>query len=145
MLFFSVFAIKICLLSLFMLTHFTWRVIWSIFITLPEIVFFPFYYSFKSGEQYLFKVGLFSEILRSIRDQKSIFLFFLLQVSCFYRISITITDTNRCVSNFDHLETNSWSDCFLTPMEQFCSYIMARTTNILWNDDDVRFVLDQHV
>jgi hypothetical protein len=28
--------------------------------------------------------------------------------------------------------------------EQFFSYIMARTNYFQWNDDDVRFVLDQH-
>ena len=28
--------------------------------------------------------------------------------------------------------------------ESFFSYIMARTSYILWNDGDVRFVLDQH-
>jgi hypothetical protein len=34
----------------------------------------------------------------------------------------------------------------LTPNEQFVSYIMEGTCTsyIQWNDDDVRFVLDQH-
>jgi hypothetical protein len=38
------------------------------------------------------------------------------------------------------------SDYCLTPNEQFFGYIMgmARTSYIQWNDDDVRFVLDQH-
>jgi hypothetical protein len=36
------------------------------------------------------------------------------------------------------------SDYCLTPNEQFFSYIMARTSYIQWNDDDARFVLDQH-
>jgi hypothetical protein len=27
---------------------------------------------------------------------------------------------------------------------QFSNYIMARTSNFKWNDDEVRFVLDQH-
>jgi len=31
------------------------------------------------------------------------------------------------------------------PDEQFVSYIMARTSYFQWNDDAVRFVLDQHV
>ena len=33
---------------------------------------------------------------------------------------------------------------FNAKWEQFFSYIMARTSYIQWNDDDVRFVLDQH-
>jgi hypothetical protein len=33
---------------------------------------------------------------------------------------------------------------FLMPNEQFFSYIMARTSYIQWNDDDVHFVLEQH-
>jgi hypothetical protein len=38
------------------------------------------------------------------------------------------------------LQTNEWvSDCCLTPTQQFVSYIMAR-----WDDDKVRFVLNQH-
>jgi len=30
---------------------------------------------------------------------------------------------------------------FLTPNEQFFSYIMARSSYIWWDDDDVHFVL----
>ena len=36
------------------------------------------------------------------------------------------------------------SDCWLTPIQQLFSYIMARTVNFKWDDDEVRFVLDQH-
>ena len=36
------------------------------------------------------------------------------------------------------------SDCCLTPNEQLCIYIMAKTSYIQWNVDDVRFVLDKH-
>ena len=37
------------------------------------------------------------------------------------------------------------SDCCLMPIQQFFSYIMARTwVNFQWDDDEVRFVLDQH-
>jgi hypothetical protein len=36
------------------------------------------------------------------------------------------------------------SDCCLTPTQHLFSYIMARTINFQWNDDEVRFVLDQH-
>jgi hypothetical protein len=36
------------------------------------------------------------------------------------------------------------SDCCLTPIQQFFSYIMARQVNFQWDDDEVRFVLDQH-
>jgi len=36
------------------------------------------------------------------------------------------------------------SDCCLTPSQQFFSYIMARTGYFQWDDDEVRFVLDQH-
>jgi hypothetical protein len=30
------------------------------------------------------------------------------------------------------------------PIQQFFSYIMARSTYFQWDDDEVRFVLDQH-
>ena len=30
------------------------------------------------------------------------------------------------------------------PNQQFFSYIMTRTSNIQWNYDEVRFLLDQH-
>ena len=36
------------------------------------------------------------------------------------------------------------SDCCFTPIEQLFSYIMASTNYIRWDDDDVRFVLDQN-
>jgi hypothetical protein len=36
------------------------------------------------------------------------------------------------------------SDCCLMPTKQFFSYIMARTVNFQWDDDEVRFVLDQN-
>jgi hypothetical protein len=32
----------------------------------------------------------------------------------------------------------------LTPFQQFISYIMARTSYFQWDDDEVRFVLDQY-
>jgi len=32
----------------------------------------------------------------------------------------------------------------LTPLEQYFSHIMERTSYIQRNDDDIRFVLDQH-
>ena len=35
-------------------------------------------------------------------------------------------------------------DCCLMPNEQFLSYIMARTSYIRWDDDDVHFVQEQH-
>jgi len=34
--------------------------------------------------------------------------------------------------------------CCLTPYEQFFSDIMARTSYIRWEDDDVCFAVDQH-
>ena len=37
------------------------------------------------------------------------------------------------------------SDCCLTTNENFVSYIMARTRYIRRDDNDVGFVLDQHV
>jgi midasin (ATPase involved in ribosome maturation) len=41
---------------------------------------------------------------------------------------------------------NEWvSDCCLMPNEQFFSYIFERTSYIQWDDNDVYFVLDQHV
>jgi hypothetical protein len=37
------------------------------------------------------------------------------------------------------------SDCCLTPTPQFFSYMTWREqVNFQWDDDDVRFVLDQH-
>ena len=36
------------------------------------------------------------------------------------------------------------NDCCLPPKEPFFSYIMTRTTYIRWDDNDVRFVLNQH-
>ena len=35
------------------------------------------------------------------------------------------------------------SDCCLTPIQQFFNYIMARTSYFPWDDDEVRFFLDQ--
>ena len=35
-------------------------------------------------------------------------------------------------------------DCCLTPTQQFFSYIMREQVNFQWDDDEVRFVLDQH-
>jgi hypothetical protein len=32
----------------------------------------------------------------------------------------------------------------LTPIQQFFSYIMGEQVNFQWDDDEVRFVLDQH-
>jgi hypothetical protein len=32
----------------------------------------------------------------------------------------------------------------LNPIQQFFNYIMARTSYFEWDDDEVRFVLDQH-
>ena len=37
------------------------------------------------------------------------------------------------------------SYCCWTSTQQFFSYIMARTSCFCWNDDDVRFVLEQQV
>ena len=36
------------------------------------------------------------------------------------------------------------SDCCVKPIQLFFSYIMARKIYFQWNDDEVRFVLDQH-
>ena len=36
------------------------------------------------------------------------------------------------------------SDCCLTPIQQLCSYIMTKTSYFKWDDDEVRFELDQH-
>ena len=36
------------------------------------------------------------------------------------------------------------SDRCLTPNEKLISYIITRTSYIQWNDDHVRFVLNQH-
>jgi hypothetical protein len=43
------------------------------------------------------------------------------------------------------VKISEWvSDCCLEINEQFFSYIMARTSYIQWNDDDVCFLLDLH-
>jgi hypothetical protein len=40
------------------------------------------------------------------------------------------------------IHDSEWvSDCCLTPIQQFFSYIMV---TLQWDDDEVRFVLDQH-
>ena len=39
-------------------------------------------------------------------------------------------------------DNNKVSDCCLTPNKQFFSYIMAKTSYIRWDDNDVNFVLD---
>jgi hypothetical protein len=37
------------------------------------------------------------------------------------------------------------SDCWLMPIQQFFSYISwQEQVNFQWDDDEVRFVLDQH-
>jgi len=36
------------------------------------------------------------------------------------------------------------SDCCLTLIQQFFSYIWREQVNYQWDDDEVRFVLDQH-
>ena len=41
-------------------------------------------------------------------------------------------------------DSESVSDCCLTPIQQFFGYIMARTSYFQWDDDEVPFVLDQH-
>jgi hypothetical protein len=35
------------------------------------------------------------------------------------------------------------SDCCLTPNELFFSYIMARTSYIRWDDNDISFIIDR--
>jgi hypothetical protein len=47
--------------------------------------------------------------------------------------------TNFCRQGNDRV-----SDCCLTPTQQFCSYIMARTCYFQRDDDEFHFVLDQH-
>jgi hypothetical protein len=41
--------------------------------------------------------------------------------------------------------TNWVSDCCLTPNKKFFNYVMVRTSYIWLDDDDVCFVLDQHL
>jgi len=36
------------------------------------------------------------------------------------------------------------SDKCVMPSQQFISYIMARTSNIQWDENEARFVLDTH-
>ena len=46
--------------------------------------------------------------------------------------------------NQDNMSSGWVIDCYLTPIHQFFSYIMARKkVNFQW-DDEVRFVLDKH-
>jgi len=55
--------------------------------------------------------------------------------------AITIHVISFIICSISLLEV---SDCCLTPTQQSCSYIMARTVNFQWDDDDVRFLLDQN-
>jgi hypothetical protein len=64
-----------------------------------------------------------------------------------YWISLTVrVHVHLLFSEYgDLLDFFEWvSDCCLTPTQQFCSYIVARTSYAQWNEDEVRFVLDQH-
>jgi hypothetical protein len=55
-------------------------------------------------------------------------------------ISIVIKWFSGCEITF-----NEWViGCCLLPIDQFFSYIMARTNYIQLDDNDVGFVLDQH-
>jgi len=43
------------------------------------------------------------------------------------------------------VDKNEWViDCCLMPIQQFVSYIMAKHVIFQWDDDEIRFVLDQH-
>ena len=43
------------------------------------------------------------------------------------------------------INKNEWvSDCCLPPTQEFSSYIMREQVNFQWDDDEVRFILDQH-
>ena len=55
--------------------------------------------------------------------------------------AITIHVISFIICSISLLEV---SDCCLTPTQQSCSYIMAKTVNSQWDDDDVRFLLDQN-
>jgi copper oxidase (laccase) domain-containing protein len=51
----------------------------------------------------------------------------------------------RC-TDINKTQCTQMSDCCLTPTQQFFSYryIMGEQVNFHWDDDDVRFALDQH-
>jgi hypothetical protein len=52
--------------------------------------------------------------------------------------AITIHVISFIICSISLLEV---SDCCLTPTQQSCSYIMARTVNSQWDDDDVIFFI----
>ena len=55
-----------------------------------------------------------------------------------------VHDHHRKLSNDDVCRMNMISDCCLTPKQQLLSNIMQEQVNFQWNDDEVRFILDQH-
>jgi hypothetical protein len=59
----------------------------------------------------------------------------------------------RCLSRVETTKSGCWvyitliewmSDGCLTSTQQFVSYMMAKTNNFQWYDDEVRFLPDQH-
>jgi hypothetical protein len=50
----------------------------------------------------------------------------------------------RKSSNDDVCRMNMISDCCLMPKQQLLSNILQEQVNFQWNDDEARFILDQH-
>jgi hypothetical protein len=57
---------------------------------------------------------------------------FISNTSCIYYVIIFFLNLNKL------------SDCYVTPNEPFFSHIMVRTSYIQWNDDEFRFLQNQH-
>ena len=64
------------------------------------------------------------------------------------QVNMALSPSKYCIANGSENEKNPtllWvSDCSLTPSELYVSYIMATTSYIRWDYNDVCFVLDQH-
>jgi len=52
--------------------------------------------------------------------------------------------TDQWSRTIEAMTFESVSDCCLTPIQQFFSYIMAEQVIYQWDNKEVRFVLDQH-
>jgi hypothetical protein len=63
------------------------------------------------------------------------------------QFNMALSPSKYCIANRSENENKTtllWvSDCCLTPSEEYFSYIMATTSFIRWDYNDVGFALDQ--